>query len=223
MKSFLISVLILFSFVPHSYAMPIISTFDVDDEGWMTEVDKETIAYESIGGNPGGFLSLTDLYWAETASTFPPSKFKGDLFDFDGGILSYDLIVIEKHPPLTQLGGIGRIQLNGGGSNATFDYTLLPNTPIPSSQSWTTYHVPMTASAWHTTQENWEKVLSDVTYSDIILDIGDQGTFGLDNFKIEPIIPEPATLSLLGLGLFGLMIKKKRSENLDQSLLFPKK
>ncbi|MBI5150868.1 MAG: PEP-CTERM sorting domain-containing protein [Candidatus Omnitrophica bacterium] len=202
MKAFLLLMIVLFCFATHSHAMLIISTFDVDDEGWTAS--GAAVMHEGVGGNPGGFLSITDNA-DDTAAAIPPSKFRGNLLEFDRGLFSYDFIVLEPTTPLTSVGsGFGRIQMNGGGSNATFSYI---DPPIPSTQFWKTYHVPLTAEAWNTTQENWGKVLSDVNHLDIIIQAGN--TVGLDNFKVAPV-PEPATLSLLGLGLFGLMIKKRK-------------
>ena len=118
---------------------------------------------------------------------------------------NYDLILFSAPTtlPLTSVGsGLGRIQLEGGGSNATFDYA--PNPPIPSTAFWKTYYVSMTAAAWNTTQANWEIVLSDVTNCHIILEPVDGSIVGLDNFAIAPV-PEPASLLLLGSGLLGLV------------------
>jgi hypothetical protein len=76
---FIAAFILIIEFSSPAYAMSVISTFDTDDEGWTGETIKETITYQATGGNPGGFLSIEDLYWAETAVTFPPAKFKGDV------------------------------------------------------------------------------------------------------------------------------------------------
>ncbi len=219
-KNFLIGLIVLAISILNTNvtdAMVVISTFDIDDEEWTATQDELTIVHQSTGGNPGGFLSVEDLYWAVTGVAFPPSKFKGDLSEFEGGLLTYDLLLIHQPttpiPPNTQIdSGFGRIQLHGGGSNATFDYVHYPPIPsplYPSPLYWTTYYVPMTAEAWHTTQDNWARVLSDVSYCSIILDIGGQGIIGLDNFKIEPI-PEPSSLILLSFGLLGASLFKRK-------------
>ena len=155
----------------------IISTFDIDE--WTTE-GIVNVTYKSSGGNPGGFLFLEDT-GGDSYGVKAPNKFYGNLLSFDGGTLSYDVIDI-RETQLTSIGsGFGRIQILGGDSHATFDYA--PNPPIPSNQTWTTYYAPLKAESWNTTQENWEKVLSDVTSITIVLDLENMG---FDNFKIEP-------------------------------------
>lgn len=190
-----------------SFAMPIISTFNVNDEGWT--VSGAVVNHESIGGNPGGFLSIEDIA-DDTFSVYLPSKFKGNLSQFDGGLLSYDVVIIDPIVPFTSIGsGFGRIQLEGGGSSATFDYA--PNPPIPSSQYWKIYYVPMTAEAWNTTQESWEKVISDVTNAHIILEPENWSTVGLDNFKIDSVpIPEQASMILFGIGGLAMVVIKRK-------------
>jgi len=147
MKKLVITAWILFCFASDSYALPIISTFDSDNEGWTAT--GAFVQHESTGGNPGGFLSIKDTD-SDTFVAYVPAKFKGNLLAFDGGLLSYDVIIRDSPSPLGNPGsGFGRIQLHGGGSNATFDYA--PDPPIPSPDFWKTYTAPLTASAWHTT------------------------------------------------------------------------
>jgi len=188
-------------------AATIISMFDVDNEGWTTD-SGGAFTHEASGGNPGGFLRLTDI-GSDTYVAFPPSKFLGNLIEFDGGLLSYDILAIQ---PTSVGSGFGRIQLNCcGNPNATFDYA--GNPPVPSSEFWTTYEVPMTASAWNTTQEQWEQVLSDVSFSHITLDLGPgNDIIGFDNFQLALApVPEPSSLFLLGGGLLGLMGRRRKS------------
>ena len=205
MKGLIFSVVTLFCIVSNSYALPIISTFDTDTEGWTAS--GAFVTHENTGGNPDGFLSITDNDF-DTATAIAPAKFEGNLLAFDGGLLSYDFIVLEPKIPLSSVGsGFGRIQMNGGGSNATFSYI---DPPIPSIDFWKTYYVPLTAQAWNTTQENWEKVLSDVQHIDIIIQAGT--TIGIDNFQIASV-PEPSSMLLLSVGLFGRVILRRHKSH----------
>jgi hypothetical protein len=72
----------------------------------------------------------------------------------------------------------------------------------------------MNATAWNTTQDNWEKILSNVTSMYIILEPNNWSTVGFDNFKIKnnhhpehghQPVPEPSTLFLLTGGLLGVV------------------
>ena len=162
------------------------------------------VFYESSGGNPGGFLRIEDIA-DDTYAVFPPAKFQGDLRAYNGGLLSYDFIVLDPKTPLSSVGsGFGRITIFGGGLNATFDYA--PDPPVSSTEFWKRYNVPMTANAWKTSEENWQTILSEVSYGDFVLQAGRE--IGLDNFKIDAV-PEPATMLLLGGGLMGILLKRR--------------
>jgi hypothetical protein len=201
------------------------STFNKNDEGWTSETNELAQVYNSKGGHPGGFLSIEDLSWAESGVSFQPAKFKGDLSRFNGGMISYDLILLRQ--PTTPIspnqpiqGGFGRIGLYGVDANAIFDYVHyppIPPAPCPYTGYWKTYHSPLTAEAWHSTSDNWKRLLSNVTYFNISLDIGGQGIVGLDDFKIvDPsgITTTPESLSMILFGLGGAamaFMKRKKS------------
>lgn len=202
--------LLLNCFVATGFAMTVGSTFDFNAEGWVAESGEGLITYQSGGGNPGGFLNIQDV-GPGSYVIYAPSKFKGDLSQFDGGMLSYDILQIVPQYNFSEVGsGFGRIQLEGNGVNATFDYAPYP--PVPSFESWKTYYVLMTAQAWQTTPEIWELLLADVENFYITLDlVPGADTIGFDNFKMtNEVVPEPMTLALFGLGLVGVLARRKR-------------
>jgi hypothetical protein len=197
-SSFALFIVLMGSSYDIAFSKSIESLFDSGDEGWTATGAQ--ITYEASGGNPDGYLNIKDT-GGDTFFVVAPSKFYGNLSNFDGGFISYDVISIVPTSPLTSVGsGFGRIQILGGGSNVTFDYA--PNPPIPSNQSWTEYFVPMNAIAWNTTKENWENVLSNVTSINLILEPNNESTVGFDNFKLQPV-PLPPSSLLFGTGLVG--------------------
>jgi hypothetical protein len=164
-----------------AYSASIESQFDSGDEGW-TAYNAE-ITYEPSGGNSGGYLYIRDTE-DDTFYVTVPNKFYGDLTDFDGGFISYEVI---SPVPLSEVGsGFGRIQISGNGLNVTFDYGAYP--AIPSNESWTKYLVPMNAAAWKTTQPVWENVLSNVTSMTIILEPWNGYSIKFDNFKLQSFL-----------------------------------
>ena len=158
------------------------STYDIDDEGWTA--DGALLVYVSEGGNSGGFVSMEDNA-GDSFIASPPAKFIGNLTRFNGGMLSYEIKSLTANQ-LTEVGsGFGRITIIGGGHSAMLDYAPYP--PIPSNVDWTPYYAPMTASAWHVTEEVWQAILANVTDMYIVWD-GAGPVIGMDNFTIMPPI-----------------------------------
>jgi hypothetical protein len=156
------------------------STFDIYDEGWTA--DGALLEYEPEGGNSGGFITMEDNA-GDSFIASPPAKFIGNLTRFNGGMLSYEIKSLTA-APLTEVGsGFGRITIEGGGHNAMLDYA--PSPPIPSNVDWTIYLTPMTASAWHVTEEIWQSILANVIDMYIVWD-GAGPKIGMDNFTIMP-------------------------------------
>ena len=126
------------------------STFDADSEGWLVKdlayptpgappvpFGTYTPAYNSTGGNPGGYLSATDptgnaWYW------FAPAKFLGNRLQAYGGTLSFDLSVTGTGAPFTEEDVI----LVGGG------LTLVTRIPARPGTTFTSYRVDLTELGW---------------------------------------------------------------------------
>jgi hypothetical protein len=166
-------------------ATPIVSTFDVDLEGWTSclncSVPGAVITYESTGGNPGGWARFDNNY-GDTYIGLAPQKFSGNLLSFDGGTISFDAKAIESLPP--EIGsGFGRITIVGGGHSVMHDYAPYPTPP---GQTWSTYSASLTASEFHTNQDVWEEVLANVTYIYVVLEPVGGASIGFDNFKLVP-------------------------------------
>ena len=126
------------------------STFDTDSDGWVVKdlaytspgappVPLGTFnpTYHGTGGNPGGYLSLSD----PTGNTWfwnAPSKFLGNKQAAYGGTLSFDLAVTGAGTPFDEEDVI----LVGGGLTLVFTLPARPGT------TFTSYHVPLTEAGW---------------------------------------------------------------------------
>ena len=170
--------------VPSS-VLPIVSSFDTDDEGWLVNPALAATAnFVATGGNPGGYLEVTDGPGVGLlANVTAPSKFLGDLRVYDYGTLSFDTIAFEASDTNTNF---GIVEISNGIDTAS--YQLVPNgEPLP---TWTTYTATFSASTWGVTQATWDSILAAVTEIRVILDyVGAVGeSAGFDNFTLTPAV-----------------------------------
>lgn len=186
-------------------AAVISSTFDVDDEGWIGRPGEGSLAYVATGGNPGGYISITDIGGGSPGSgAFAPGKFLGDLSGFDSGLLSVDMASFAGGG--TTFPFFGTVEITGAGDSAFFDLTVT----APPSNTWVTYSVSLDAAIWGKTELEWAAILADVTLIAINTDAFDGAdTIGVDNFAISSV-PVPAAVWLFGSGLIGLIGLSRR-------------
>ncbi len=196
------------------------SSFDTDSEGWSVAdwINPDlsgvsgtySVAWNSTGGNPGGYISATDPsgLWFWFAA---PVKFLGNQAAAFGSSLEYDLFV---NP--TDGGFLPVVILTGAGQRLFFQ----GNSPTTAFASNT---VPIVPTGWRLNdwQSGAEPTLLEMQAVLGSLDglyiSGDwfdgPEVAGLDNvrFGTEPtVVPEPSSSALLFLGGLTLVILSRR-------------
>ena len=197
----------------NAQAIAIISTFDVDAEGWTPNPGEASLAHVAAGGNPGGHIRLTDIGTGGVpfgSGAFASTAFLGDLTAFLGGTLSLDMATFAGGG--TTFASFGAIQLSGGGDTATLDIAAT----APALNTWQSYSAPLTAAAWGKSDAAFLAILTNVTSIGIPTDAFNGGdTIGIDNFAVtmpSMALPAPATALILlpGLALLGLARTTRR-------------
>jgi PEP-CTERM motif len=185
-------------------AAPIVSTFDTNLDGWTSQGTGAVVWFPV--GNPGGsaeynrFISFPDLY------AVAPAKFTGNLSAYDGQTFSFDaeLTKVEAGNPQS---AFGRIDLYYGGLPTPISQDIAPGVP---TTSWQTYSGPFTAAGFGVSQAQWNTALAGVDkltifYSPFDVTMANSPTL-LDNVILTP---EPGSLSVLALGMIGLLRRKR--------------
>lgn len=115
------------------------STFDADADGWTVVGDAQPVQFVSSGGNPGGYVSTSDLELGGTWYWKAPQKFLQSLSGAYGGRLRFDLIVSQTGNGYEDV----EVVLTGGDTRLGFDLPSAPGT------RWTSYEVDLSErGAW---------------------------------------------------------------------------
>lgn len=202
------------------------SSFGAGNEGWagvtadpsvagFPLMTNQSVTFNATGGNPGGFISITDPDGFDTLFS-APSAFLGDLTAALNGTLQYDTITDQS----VDYNG-GDVVIKGNG------VTLVYDIPPPASASWSTVSVMLAPNAsWHVstpggalaTLADFQSVLPNVSSFWITAEyhFGATETTGLDNVMLSTAadvgaVPEPGSILLAGLGLcFCVWLKRTR-------------
>jgi hypothetical protein len=188
-------------------------TFDAGLEGWTA--DGGTLVYVAMGGNPGGFLQLTDETSSNMFLTAPQNEFySGDLSGYVNGFVQFDARLVGLSGAATTFPTFGRITFSSGGTSASFDLAPLGEPTDP----WTTYVAMLTSPPWGTDFEAWLAILSNVTSLTVNLESHSPivETVGFDNFRLRGL-PEPTTLALAiaGIGV-AVLVRSGRRRGIAQ-------
>ncbi len=197
------------------------STFDTDADGWTLVGDGTGLTWQSSNGNPGGFISASDLDLGVLWYFVAPAKFHGDHSDTFGLGLCFDLKQFGSGTvDDTTFPANIDVLLVGGGLTLAYVGLPVPNTdpvaPPGSATPFSQYTVTLSGS-----DPGWMKLsgvtLTDATDADLqtalagVTDLEIKGEFrhlfdqgSLDNVILGCAIPEPTTGLLVALAVVAL-------------------
>jgi RHS repeat-associated protein len=176
--------------VPAGPAFRLTSDFSTNADGWTANNGGE-MKFVATGGDPGGYLEVTDTANSPDFAVLAPQRFLGDLSTFDGGQLSFDLRTI------SHLSGVcfdDAIPLTIESTSGIAAYTI----PLAKSpDSWSKFSVPLNAATWGKTDKEWQRILSDVTQIRIEIEMWcSVDTSGFDNFSLIQRDGHPVTVQV---------------------------
>ena len=188
-------------------------------DGWNFEADGTSFGRIDMGGNPGGFLQVSDLGQGGIIFFVAPGKFLGDRSAYYGGALSYDE---QQSIGDRQTGGdLPEVYLTGNGISLYF----LPNSNNPAvTPSWSSYNFALRASAgWFddstslpASEAQMKSVLANLTSIEIRAEYSSgRDVDGLDNVVLTAV-PEPATVGLVFLVLPVLLLRRRASAGMQR-------
>jgi hypothetical protein len=140
-----------------------------------------SVAYNRPPGWPDGNLIMEDADDTDFIAV-APTKFAGNLVDFENGVLSYQVqwlyptMIGELNPEF------GRVRITGTTSEAEFKYE---QPVMPSMNVFSTYTVPLSAKAFGITPAEFEKVMADVVEVNVMVEPENESWIAFDNFKLE--------------------------------------
>ena len=146
------------------------STFDAGSDGWAVVADG-TLTYQAAGGNPGGYIRITDTGGGIATLVVAPGKFDGDWRAYDGAAT----LQLDIQHTLGAGSGHPIVIISGPGGSAT--YTMGGAVPT----SWGTVTIPIDEGAWTVNSGSWNAILADIDDVTVNVDISDSDDTDLDN------------------------------------------
>ena len=153
-------------------------------DGWGLQGDSSFVVF------PAGASIRVDYPFtgipSGAAEIVAPAKFRGDLRDLEGGVLSFDMalsLLLPQFPVINP--GLGTVTMRRGASSISLD--MVPANDPPDPAFFTRYSTAMTAAAWGVSQATWDFVIADV--EEMTIDVDASEFFQIlviDNVEILP-------------------------------------
>jgi hypothetical protein len=201
------------------------TTFGIHDwddgpHGWVSEFGDVTLTRESTGGNPNGYLNIN----------FPPTSAPEilenewvDIIRIDAALLfagnwrtdmtlSFDFFASNQTPHDIQL------QFHSTNNNV-WGYNL--TSAVTNTQQWTGISTPLAFdSAWGPLpgfSDTADQFLADLSAIDwigiyIFRETAGGENYGIDNFRLHLIVPEPAEFAMLAAVLIAAALGYRRQQ-----------
>jgi len=136
------------------------AAFDEGDGGWRPHGDV-SFDWKEMGGNGGGFLLGRDLGDGSTWYFVSPRSWSGDWTPYVGGILSFDLKMIDSGMGEPYEADLVRIVGRDGSVVSLSSSSPFYSEELPAG-GWTRRRVALTPAAFGASEETFERVLRSV-------------------------------------------------------------
>lgn len=168
------------------------TAFDEDDGGWRPEGDV-SVEWRRMGGNGGGFLMGKDLGDGSIWYYVSPRSWSGDWTPYVGGVLSFDLKMIDSGKGEAYEADLVRIVGSDGSVVSVSSSSSSYSEDLPAGV-WTRRRVSLTSAAFGTTEETFSRVMRSVDRIMIRGEYSDRSDVeGIDNV----IVTLPVTTDLV--------------------------
>jgi hypothetical protein len=205
-----------FVLVSNAHAFILVSDFDDGTlQGWSQQpIFNGTLTAPTTGGNPNGYMLTTDTMAAGgSLLALAPSTLTGNLLAYSG--LQWDEFVFSNHGTTT----VSTSVLIRGADGTVYqsDRSLGP------IALWNTKSASfLDSSDWilKSGSASFNDVLANVDALFLSLDTSTLGNgnreSGIDNIgllerQVTNVVPEPATMGLMGMGLIGTLFRKRKN------------
>jgi len=157
--------------------------FDDGDGGWRPEGDV-SIEWRRAGGNGGGFLLGRDLGDGSTWYFVSPRSWSGDWTPYVGGVLSFDLKMIDSGKGGPYEADLVKI-VGSDGSVVTVSPSSSSYSGELAESGWTRLRVALTPASFGASEEEFSRVMRSVDWVGIRGEYSDRSDVeGIDNVVV---------------------------------------
>jgi len=171
-------------FVAPPSGLDLSSVFDDGDCGWRPEGDV-SFEWKKTGGDGGGFLLGRDLGDGSTWYYVSPRSWSGDWTPYVGGVLSFDLKMIDSGTGKPYEADLVEIVGSDGSVISISSSSPSYSEDLPAG-GWTRFQVPLTSATFSASEEMFAKVMRSLDRIMIRGEYSDRSDVeGIDNVVVS--------------------------------------